>query len=297
MNVSTYTSLLTNPEDISIQEVHQLDEIIEAFPFFQSAHALRLKGLKIQNSFRYNDALKVTAAHTTDRDILFDYITSDTFSQNEISERIVQQSEAIKEIPVIAENLSEQISLELDQQMKAELKKAEAILNPELFERKTASVVEMAETPEETSPEETLQLNKPLSFDKNETHSFMEWLKLTQAKPIDRNQEKEIPETKEQNQQQKKFDLIEKFIQNTPKLSKENTASKASAKKQVNLAKPYTKTSDSLMTETLAKVYVQQKNYKKAIQAYKILILKNPEKSGFFADQIRAIKKLTNKEQ
>ena len=46
------------------------------------------------------------------------------------------------------------------------------------------------------------------------------------------------------------------------------------------------------MTETLAMVYLQQKNYKKAIQAYKILSLKNPEKSGFFADQIRAIKKI-----
>ena len=51
------------------------------------------------------------------------------------------------------------------------------------------------------------------------------------------------------------------------------------------------------MTETLAKLYLQQQNYKKAIQAYKILILKNPQKSGFFADQIRAIKKLINTEE
>ena len=51
------------------------------------------------------------------------------------------------------------------------------------------------------------------------------------------------------------------------------------------------------MTETLARVYLQQKNYKKAIKAYEILILKNPEKSGFFADQIRAIKKLDTKEE
>ena len=49
---------------------------------------------------------------------------------------------------------------------------------------------------------------------------------------------------------------------------------------------------ESLMTETLARIYVEQKNYKKAIQSYKILSLKYPEKSGFFADQIKAIKKL-----
>ena len=47
-----------------------------------------------------------------------------------------------------------------------------------------------------------------------------------------------------------------------------------------------------LMTETLAKVYLEQKKYKKAIQAFKILSLKYPEKSSFFADQIQAVKKL-----
>ena len=49
---------------------------------------------------------------------------------------------------------------------------------------------------------------------------------------------------------------------------------------------------DELMTETLAKVYLEQKKYKKAIQAYKILSLKYPEKSGFFADRIKAAQKI-----
>ncbi len=52
---------------------------------------------------------------------------------------------------------------------------------------------------------------------------------------------------------------------------------------------------ESLMTETLARIYVEQKNYKKAIQSYKILSLKYPEKSGFFADQIKAVKQLQEK--
>jgi len=43
------------------------------------------------------------------------------------------------------------------------------------------------------------------------------------------------------------------------------------------------------MTETLAKVYLEQKKYENAIQAYRILSLKYPEKSGFFADQIKRI--------
>jgi hypothetical protein len=44
------------------------------------------------------------------------------------------------------------------------------------------------------------------------------------------------------------------------------------------------------MTETLAKVYLEQKKYENAIKAYHILSLKYPKKSGFFADRIKAIK-------
>ena len=46
------------------------------------------------------------------------------------------------------------------------------------------------------------------------------------------------------------------------------------------------------MTETLAKVFVKQKKYRKAIEAYHILGLKYPEKNGLFADQIKKIQML-----
>ena len=46
------------------------------------------------------------------------------------------------------------------------------------------------------------------------------------------------------------------------------------------------------MTETLARIYLEQKIYKKAIQSYKILSLIYPEKNSFFADQIKKIKAL-----
>ena len=79
MNVTDYTYLINKPNSISENQTDALSKVLDEFPYFQSARAMRLKGLYNQNSFKYNFALKVTAAHTTDRTVLFDFITSDTF--------------------------------------------------------------------------------------------------------------------------------------------------------------------------------------------------------------------------
>ena len=75
MNIGVYTNLLNNPEVLKESQTSELKSIIREYPFFQSARALYLKGLKNQESFRYNNELKVTAAYTNDRSVLFDFIT------------------------------------------------------------------------------------------------------------------------------------------------------------------------------------------------------------------------------
>ena len=49
---------------------------------------------------------------------------------------------------------------------------------------------------------------------------------------------------------------------------------------------------DSYFTETLARIYIKQKRYEKALQIIKNLSLKYPEKNIYFADQIRFLEKL-----
>jgi len=234
-----FISILKNPELSNQEQTNELKTLIESYPYFQSARSLFLKGLKNQDSFKYNNELKVTAAYTSDRTVLFDFITSPSFNfvKNFISHEL---EKAILINPVI-DSLEKKLAKEL--------------------------------------PENNLNIGKPLSFSNSEKRSFSEWLKLSSVKSI-------IREPSVRDKMISKSSIIDQFIEKKPKLKPVIKSDNIIVSDLKN------ESTNSLMTETLAKVYLEQKKYENAIQAYKILSLKYPEKSGFFADQIKRIQTL-----
>ncbi|RDI54689.1 tetratricopeptide repeat protein [Flavobacterium glaciei] len=276
MNVTDYTYLINKPDAIHEKQTEALEKVLDEFPYFQSARAIQLKGLYNLNSFKYNTALKITAAHSTDRSILFDFITSDTFTS-------------------IQKGLYDKKTLEIldikvvDSEIIVTEEKTESKINP--LERsiltsiKEASTTDVDDTSKTT--EEKLAIGKPLDFSKSEQHSFQEWLQLSRTEPIVREKESTInlPLPIIDEDKRKKLELIDKFIEASPKISPVKHGVASTVNLDLNAAD-----NSFLMTETLARVYLEQKKYQKAIQAYEILILKYPEKSSFFADRISDIK-------
>lgn len=302
MNVSDFTYLLQHPQEVvSAAQTKQLEDVIEEYPYFQAARALHLKGLHNQNSFKYNNALKLTAAYTADRDILFDFITSKAFVQDAIADSISGKGSTLSDQEVISEEVladpkaaSALIEDSEDEPLPRSARDADAILDPGLFSSKDPDVDNALAVSKKKAATE-LDLGKPLSFTSKEKYSFGEWLQLTSIKPVKgrpgagsrKEQPQAQPEKAVRPSVRKKFDLIDKFIEQNPKIvpgEREGT--------KIDITSSITLDKNELMTETLAKVYLEQKKYKKAIQAYKILSLKYPEKSGFFADRIKAVKNL-----
>lgn len=233
MTSQELTNVLQLPQVVTAEQTAMLGSILEEFPYFQSARAVFLKGLKNKESFKYNQALRVTAAYTADRSILFDFITSDTFNQNEISEYIKQNADYINSLDVFVEDISVNNTTSTDPTLKQQLEETRSILDPDLFQPKTETqpVISSNLIKDETTKtendaslnsskkeiEDFLNIGKPLQFEKDETHSFNEWLNIAKFKPIQREPEDTLKE--EANlERAKKFDLIDQFIIKNPSL-------------------------------------------------------------------------------
>ena len=297
MNITEYTSLINKPDAVNDIQSISLEKIVQEFPYFQSARALHLKGLYNQNSFKYNYALKITASHTTDRSVLFDFITSDTFTvvQKELYEKQLSDLHEISvneiEIVEVVEPKIETKINTLEESILTSIKNSAPLLEEEIIESTIIIAKEKIELDIQHEVDaEKLELGKPLDFSKNEKHSFQEWLQLSIIQPISREEKAEEVESPSEAEieKRKKNELIDKFIETSPKIPP--------IKNDIIISniifEPSNADNSYIMTETLARVYLEQKKYQKAIQAYEILILKYPEKSSFFADRILDIKNL-----
>ena len=125
---------------------------------------------------------------------------------------------------------------------------------------------------------EELKIGQPLEFDETEEYSFTEWLALTKVQKINREEKEET-------------DLINNFIEKSPTIKVE----KNKFFSPTETAKSSIIENEELVTETLARVYLEQEYFEKAIESYKKLSVKYPKKSSFFADQINLINDLKKK--
>lgn len=297
MDVQNLYNWMENPSALGEKEAEELSEVIREYPYFQNAYFLRLKGLYNADSHKYNAFLKNTAAVAGNRAVLFDFITEKHIIEKEL-ESYIREEDGPELLEADTDKTSPINSDETRDSDIAENTPSENVdtLSPVTeIEEHEAEIEEP--TPDEKADEQESEVGKPLQFDRNEVHSFSEWLKLTQAKPIERSEdetsvsenETSIAEEELSEGKDEKSMIIERFLAGQPKITPPAKDKKTRAEEHEH------QPSNALMTETLARVYVEQGLYKKAITAYEILRLKYPEKNSFFADRIAEINDLMNK--
>ncbi|MUP40072.1 hypothetical protein [Labilibaculum euxinus] len=121
--------------------------------------------------------------------------------------------------------------------------------------------------------------------DKDENHTFTDWMTV-----VNKKDSNEVHSDSDKEKSKKGIDLIDSFIQNEPRISRNIKV----VDKQEDISLGSLEDKDGFISETLASIYVKQKLFDKAIAVYDKLVLKNPEKNAYFASQIERIEKLKN---
>ena len=252
MKAQEYSALLQDFDPKKEAHRKAFEKITYRFPYFQSAYAHYLKALKEQGQYNYNMILRKTAVLSPSREVLHSWL-----EQKDTLEKREENTAEQKE------NKTEQALEVIHQKPPKQKKKTKG----STANSKTKKTSLKPTSKKATVTQETL--NMP----------FNDWV-VYSAKG-------KIKKVEPSFDREDKNTLIDRFLANQPKIL---PVSQDQPKVDLSANNAFNK--EELMTETLAKVYVQQKKYKKALYAYEILSLKYPEKNSLFADQIKTIKQL-----
>ncbi|MFT6747409.1 MAG: hypothetical protein ACJAZ2_001761 [Glaciecola sp.] len=298
INKTTYHNLLTSNQKISVEDMQGLGELVTDFPYSQNIRQLYLKALYQNESVKFETELKKTAAYTSNRSHLKEFILNDSFEEEQ---EVIFTSFKKETADVAPENKFEKIEEELnDKNVEDKLnKQKETIttdeshkqetvtniidpsLNDEFLSQAINASISMEVGWNNKDKEGKTEPSPPQKEKANEVsqkRSFIQWIKLydqeQQTKAIDRSEFKK-----------KASLLIDEFISNQPRISPKKDFYSA-----INMARKSLQDSDEVVSETLAQIIFKQGNHQKAIKMYQSLSMKYPEKKAYFADRIEKIK-------
>jgi hypothetical protein len=307
MNRNDFIRIIRDSGQIDRQMTGEVRELLDLFPWFQSAHMLLLKGLHNADDVKFENQLRQSAFHIADREVLYYLLKQNAVLNSADVENAGELSVATDEAPdneqVVIETgrNSEEIISELERNSIISNTNGEDYLSDEFPIEQSVVVTAESETDESASVVLVME-NEEEHIE--ETYIYMDpsissiesggvLLELDEDESgITESSEKEenvISPKKPGSKKQLQTELIEKFILTNPRIE---PVRDKSDKPVEDISKPYVEEKGGFVTETLAKIYISQGYYSRAIDIYEKLSLKFPEKSSYFATQIEKVKGL-----
>ena len=71
MNRSDFLRMIESSGPADRQTISEVNELINIFPYFQSAYSLLLKGLQNTSDVKFENQLRVSALHIANREVLY----------------------------------------------------------------------------------------------------------------------------------------------------------------------------------------------------------------------------------
>lgn len=248
------TELIQHPEMMDRDTLYELRSTLALYPYFQTARLLMLQNLFILHDPSFDEELRRAAIYITDRKVLFRLV--------EAAHYRVRKDRA-------------------DQKPQSDNKGKETASTA----NRTISLIDnfLDTIPADPAPKEKRR-RQPTPADA--TIDYVAYLIETDTTADDRPETEQKPLLKGQN-------LIDNFIENDRgKIVLSDTVEFTPQLDTTNGGNDGKQADEGYFTETLARIYIKQGRYSKALEIIQRLSLIYPKKNAYFADQIRFLQKL-----
>jgi hypothetical protein len=309
MRRSDFLNMLGGTLSVNRNVLGEIYELIGVFPYFQSAHLLLLKGLHENSDVKFENQLRNSAIHIADREVLYYLLnprpTPEKMAEESVADktatavRLTDPGQTVIESAGNSNLLIDEIEGSGNRSVKngiddSDAKSGHSVLISDVTDNEEYSEVMILADNNDVSDEDQTFFSDPgifvtgnselLEFDSGEE----EMLKGGVDTP-----DEEVSAVGEiVSGKQLQSELIEKFIVTNPRI--EPLKGKVSGPLE-DISNPPEIEEGGFVTETLARIYIGQGYYSKAIDIYEKLSLKFPEKSSYFASQIEKVKEYLKK--
>ncbi len=269
MNTARILYLTRHPQLLDRETLYELRNCLSRYPYFTAVRMLYLHNLYLVREPGFKEELKLAALHVNDRSRLFQIIEGHKYTPvAPPAPAVPPKREPLSDLPPTT---GRSRTLDLINQFLTHQPEREALVPFDLTVDYTTYLLEENEPRKETTSTEIL------------IDSFLNaapYPEVTNPKetPPEETEKTEVPEIMTESvhfspAEEKKSDHLPVLHQEAPN-------------------EDLNPLDESFFTETLAKIYIKQGRYDKALEIIKNIYLKNPKKSAYFADQIRFLEKL-----
>jgi hypothetical protein len=295
MNRNDFLRMIENSGPSDRATIGEVNELINIFPYCHSAYLLLLKGLHNTADVKFENQLRMSAMRIADREVLY-YLLKKEPGTGEVRETVKPQDKIIPEgnhdsqqtVIETAKN-SEELINEIEReslQGKAEeqQKNQRVIFSDDIVDEETNASIILIDD-ESGTVEERITYMDP-------GFAIPEPAELLELETEEKAGTEPEPEKEPVSRKQLQSELIDRFIITNPRIEPRKEKSDEPV---MDISKPFVEERGELVSETLARIYINQGYFSRAIDIYEKLSLKFPEKSSYFASQIEKVKELLKK--
>lgn len=303
MNRNDFLNMMEESVPLNRQMIGEVYELVDIFPYFQSAHMLLLKGLQNSADVKFENQLRNSAIHIADREVLYYLLKRktagnpiNTVSVPETALFIDPHSDTEQTVIESGKNSKDLIS-ELEKSSGERLPEEEGsftvpqpvqsvLIASEADNEEPAGVMVLLDEEPAVTDEKVFFMDPGFSLPERS-----DLLELDLDDEADNEKILLVPEEKNSGKLLQ-ADLIDKFITANPRI--EPNRDKINLPTE-DISMSFIGEEGGFVTETLARIYISQGYYSRAIDIFEKLSLKFPEKSSYFASQIEKVKEYIKK--